>query len=139
MLKLIASIVAGVFVSFSLVLASDAVSHAMASAAAGTPPDPGDRAALEGYVHSLPPFVLASMLLGWTVATLVGSWIAGRFGGRGPWPGWVVAGAFLLATASNFLMIPHPVWMIAAGVALICGAGWLGARLGAGSVRAASA
>lgn len=83
------------------------------------------------YVASHPPGVLAALLVGWAVAAFAGSAIAARFAERGQWPGWVVTGLFFLATTSNFLMVPHPTWMVAAGILMILAAGWLGAMIGA--------
>lgn len=67
---------------------------------------------------------------------VVASWAAGMFGGglvglfisgRKSWPMTVIVGLLFLVTCSNFLVIPHPVWMIASafGVAILA---WLGAK-----------
>jgi len=134
MLRLVLAIVGGVVVAFVLVFATELLFHAI-SPAAGTVPDPSDREAMRTYVSAQPLSAKLAVLAGWTLAAFAGSAVAARFGGRGRWPGWVVAGLFLAATASNFLMFPHPTWMVAAAVALIVAAGWLGARLFARTTR----
>jgi len=73
---------------------------------------------------------LAAIIAGWAIATFVGSAVATRFAGQGERPGWIVAGLFLLATAANFAMVPHPIWMVLSAVAVIVAAGWLGAKVG---------
>lgn len=131
MIRAILSIVAGVVAAFVIVMLGDMASHAVAASAAGAPPaDMSDRAAIEAYMAGLPATVFMVMLAGWTIAAFAAAFIAARLGRKGPWPGWVAAGVFLCATAANLLMIPHPVWMAVAGVALVVAGGWAGARLG---------
>lgn len=60
---------------------------------------------------------------------LRGAGAAVRIARAGAKPGWTVTLLFLVATAANFLMIPHPVWMIVAAVLAILAAGWLAVRL----------
>lgn len=129
MLKLVLSIVGGVAVAFSIVLATDALFHSVLASGAA-PSNMNDREAMRLYVASQPIGALATMLVGWTLAALAGSWVASRFAGHVQWPGWVVAGLFFLATAFNFFLVPHPVWMVVAGTVSILVAGWLGANIG---------
>ena len=81
------------------------------------------------YVSRQSPGTLIAIVAGWGLAAFAGSALAARLAGRGTWPGWTVTGLFLLATAANFLMIPHPGWMILLAVVLILVGGWLGTRL----------
>lgn len=129
MIRLILSIVGGLLVAFLLVFASDSLFHALVPSAAQVPSDPGDRAAMAAYVAAQPTGVLVGLALGWAAATFVGASIAARFALRGWWPGLVVGGLMLLATAANFAMIPHPTWMMALAIVAICAAAWFGARL----------
>lgn len=131
MLRAILSIVGGVIAAFVIVMLGDMLSQAVAASSAGAPPaDMTDRAAIEAYMAGLPVTVFVIMLAGWTLAAFAAGFLASRFGGRGAWPGWVAAGLFLCATAANLLLIPHPVWMTAAGIVLVIAAGWAGAHLG---------
>ena len=127
MLKLVLAIVGGIVAAFAIVFATDALFHALFASAA-PPPDPSAPDAMRDYIAGQPVSALIVILIGWAVAAFAGSAIAARFGGRGRWPGWLVAAIFLLATVANFLMVVHPTWMVAAGLVLIVIAGWLGAR-----------
>lgn len=136
MVRLLLSIVGALLIAFLLVLASDALFHSLVSSASALPRNPNDQEAMAAYVANQPTGVLAGLALGWGIAALIGSAIAARFGSRGEWPGWVVGVLFLLATASNFLLIPHPAWMITLAVVAIIVATLVGARLGARLSRA---
>lgn len=137
MAKLILAIVGSLVAAFAIVFATDTVFHMLT--AADPMPEAGDTEALRTYVARQPVGYLLAVLIGWAIAAFIGSAIAARFGGRGAWPGWVVASLFLLATIANFAMVPHPVWMVVVGIALILAAGWLGARTGAANRVAAPA
>jgi len=127
MLKLVLSIVMGAVIAIAITVATDALFHAMS--ATPVPADVADPAAMGAYLAALPATALIAIVFGWTLSAFAGSAFAARFGGRGRWPGWVVAGLFLLATAANFLMLPHPVWMVVLAVVAIVAAGWLGPRV----------
>lgn len=126
MLKVILGIVGGLLLAFAVVFATDALFHMLSPTAVR--PAAGDADAMRTYVARQPVGALAGILAGWTLGVFAGSALATRIAGRGEWPGWVVTGLFLLATAGNFLMIPHPLWMVAAAAVLILAGGWLGAR-----------
>lgn len=128
--RLILSIAGALAISFALVFATDALFHLMPSSAA-VPADTNDREAMRLYVASQPPGLLAAMVMGWAAAAFAGSAFAARFAGRGFWPGWLVGGLFFAATAANFAMVSHPVWMVTAGSIGILAASWLGSRVGA--------
>lgn len=126
MLKTVLGIVGGLLLAFAVVFASDALFHILSPAAAR--PAGGDADAMRTYVARQPAGALAGVLAGWALAVFAGSALAARLAERGEWPGWVVTALFLLATAGNFLLIPHPLWMVVSAVVLILAAGWLGAR-----------
>lgn len=134
MLRLVLSIVAGLAVAFAIVFAGDALFHSLST---GQAPAPTDKAAMQAYVAGQPVGALVVVLAGWALAALAGAALASRLGRRGQWPGGVVTGLFLLATASNFVMVTHPLWMVVAAMLSIAAAGWLGARVGARSARPA--
>lgn len=130
MLKLILSVVGGLVVAFALVAIADASFHAL-SATSARPADPSDADAMREYVAGQPVGILAALVAGWMVAAFSGAAIAARFGGRGEAAGWAVTFLFLLATAANFVLVEHPIWMVAAAIVGITAAGWLGSRTGA--------
>lgn len=130
MLKSVLSIIGGLVLAFALVFATDAFFHAFSSTAT-PPPNLNDKDAMRAYIEGQPFGVLAGLIAGWAVAVFAGASLASRFAHRGEWPGFIVTGLFLLATLANFLMAPHPRWMVMVGVTAILFAGWLGSRTGA--------
>jgi len=129
MTRLILAVLGGLILAFGLVFVTDALFHSL-SPSTSTMPDGSDREAMRAYVASQPASALAVILAGWAIAAFVGAAIAARFAGRGESPGWIVTALFLLATAANFAMVPHPTWMVLSAIVAIVAAGWLGARVG---------
>ncbi|TYT25255.1 hypothetical protein FZO89_02645 [Luteimonas viscosa] len=70
------------------------------------------------------------VLAGWTVAALAGGWVAARTSrrhrtGAALWVGALIVAGVLL----NAALLPHPAWMIVAGVLLPMPVAWFAARL----------
>lgn len=126
MLRLIGAIVGGLLLAFAIVFLTDTLFHLLSPGPAR--PDSNDAEAMRTYVSRLPVAGLFGILLGWALAVYAGAGLAARLALRGDWPGWAVTGLFLLATLGNFLMVPHPTWMILMAIALILVAGALGIR-----------
>lgn len=127
MAKLILAIVGGLVIAFALVFATDALFHALLPSA--TRPTSNDPQAMQAYVANQPVGALIAIAAGWALATFAGASFASRTADSGTWPGWTVTLLFLLATASNFLMVRHPAWMIVTAFVLILAAEWFGIRL----------
>jgi hypothetical protein len=136
MLRTVLCVIAGIAAAFAITFASDALFHALVPSAV-PPADTSDREAMRAYVVAQPAWVLTSLLVAWALAAFVGSAVAARLARGGELPGWIVTGLYLLATAANFIMVPHPVWMVVFGLVLIAAAGWAGSRAGAGARHAA--
>lgn len=85
------------------------------------PPPPGvdmaDPAAIARAVASLPTGLKASVSVAWFVGTFVGG-LAGLAIARWRAVPWIVAATVVLAAVANYVMIPHPLWMQVAGIAL---------------------
>jgi hypothetical protein len=128
------SVVAGLAVAFALVFVTDALFHAV-FATGQAPDEAGDAEAMRAYVAAQPVAGLAAIVVGWAIAAFAGAATASRLARRGPWPGYVVTGLFLMATGANFLMVAHPRAMVVGAIAAIALAGWLGTRTGRGSTR----
>lgn len=127
MFKKILAIVLGVVVAVGTTTLTDALFHSMVAA---TPmPRGGDAAAMRAWMAAQPPSAFAAVLAGWILSAFSGAAVAARAAGRIAWPGWVVTGLYSLAVLANFVMLPHPLAMVAAGALLVPAAGWLGARL----------
>lgn len=127
MLRSVLAVVGGLVLAFALVFATDALFHSLIATA--PKPDAGDAEAMRTYVARQPAEALIAIVAGWALAAFAGAALAVRLGRRGRGPGWVVTALFLIATASNFLLVPHPGWMIIAAFVLILAAGWLGSSL----------
>lgn len=68
------------------------------------------------------------VLLGWTLAALVGGWVAARVGRRAG-PALAVGALLVAGVLLNAALLPHPLWMTLLGVLLPLPAAWAGARL----------
>lgn len=115
-------IVAGVIVGGLVVFAVEAVGHSLFPPPAGT--DLSNPQALEKLIGMLPIGALVAVVVGWFLGSFAGSFTAKKIAGTTVAP-WAVAIVFIGLTAYNFAIIPHPMWMIAAGVLLPLLSAWL--------------
>lgn len=90
--------------------------------------DTSDVESIRAHAHEVPAGAIIVMAVGWGLATLVGAYVAGRFGTT-PIVVFVVIGVALVATIANLILIPHPVWTWPLGIGLIGAGGFLGLRL----------
>jgi hypothetical protein len=125
MVRIVVGSIVGVVVAIAIVMALETGSHTL------WPPPPGldltgsqDMKAL-GAAMPLP--ALIAVPVAWFLSVLVGGSIGNLIAGRSV-PGWIVAGVTLAACAYTLFSIPHPWWMIAAGVLLPPLGGWLAAK-----------
>jgi hypothetical protein len=128
MLRLIVSIMAGLAIAVLLIVATDTLFHTVSTTPA---PDPGNADAMRDYVARQPPALLGGIVLGWSLAAFSGAAVAARAAGRRQGAGWSVTLLVLLATAANFVLVEHPVWMAATAILAIPAAGALATRLAA--------
>lgn len=126
LMKTILAVVAGVIAGGAIVFATEAVGHSLFP-----PPldinlaNPED---VKRLMASLPAGAFAMVLLGWSLGCFVGALVAYSLS-RKRAAAWAVAAIFMLFTAMNFMMIPHPAWMIAAGLLIPLLSAWLALRL----------
>jgi hypothetical protein len=121
--------VAGAFSAFVVVAVVEAIGHAIYAPA--TLPDLSDPEAVAAFVRSMPLGAFLFVLAAYVAATIVGGAVAAAISRRRAMPlAAVVGGLILLASALNFVAIPHPVWFIAATVVGVPLAAWLTGRLG---------
>ena len=123
MIRSIAGVVVGIVIAMALIGAFDVVNHSIYP-----PPESitaaakkGDYAAVREAVNAwLPTAPLGALVLhpiGWMVGTFVGALAAAWIARRAPLVHALIVGAFpLLGTIVNLLMIPHPAWIVAAGI-----------------------
>src|SRR5687768_768961 len=102
-----AAAVVGVVCAVAVIAAIELVSHAIYAPA--NPPDMNDPAAMAAFIQSMPLgaflFVLGAYLAGTLSGGLVAALIARRHATR---LAWIIGGVILVASAVNFLVLPHP-------------------------------
>lgn len=131
--RTIAGTVAGVIAGGAVVFATEAVGQSLFPPPADINlADPED---VKRLMASLPAAAFAFVLAGWFLGSLVGAFVARKFA-HSDAAAWAVAVLFILFTAMTFVMIPHPPWMIAAGILIPLVSAWLAIRLSAPERRA---
>lgn len=124
-IRLIVAVIVGVVAGGLMVFLVESIGHMIYPPPADLNlADPASRATM---IERLAPGALAMVVIGWFLGSLAGALIANRIA-RQARAGWIVALLFIALTAFNFTVIPHPAWMIAAGIALPLLAAWIAAR-----------
>ena len=121
-----AGAVLGIIVGGAVVFAVETIGHSMYPPPDGI--DLSDPQAVKSLIASLPVAALVMVLVGWLVGSFAGAWVARRVG-QSDLAAWIVAAAFIAFTAVNFVMIPHPLWMMAIGVLIPLATAWLVTRM----------
>lgn len=110
----LAAVVVGGAVAVGTVMGAEYVGHQLYP-----PPDTTDPAAVARYVESAPIGSLFMVLFAWGGGALIGAIAATLVIGRSMiWPGVLVGSIITAAVVMNLYMIPHPQWMMFAGLAL---------------------
>lgn len=105
------------------------------------PPPPGidlaNEADLARLVESATTGKKLWVLFGWTVAAFLGGWVAARISRAHRIAAALAVGVLIVAgVLLNAAMLPHPLWMTVAGVALPVPVAWLAGRLAAAAASA---
>lgn len=123
-------LLAGMMVAVAVIATIEAIGHKIwpLPATTGNSKDP---AVIATLLAQAPLGALASVVLAWWAGAAGGAWIGFRFAGQphARAVGLGVAGVIWLATAANLLLIPHPVWMMVAGLGGVPLCAWLVVRL----------
>jgi hypothetical protein len=69
------------------------------------------------------------VVVGWALAAFVGAWVAARIARHRRAAALVIGLLVLAGVIANIAMIPHPLWMTVAGLALPLPLAWLAARI----------
>ncbi len=77
------------------------------------------------YLASLPAWALLQLMAGWVIATFAGIVVACAIGNAKPHIFAVVIGGLIfLATVSNLIIIPHPMWFNVVSLVAILASAW---------------
>ncbi len=129
MLRRILAITAGIVVFIVVVMVMDGISHQLHPLPDGM--DPQDQAAMAEHIASAPFGAMFVVMLGWILGTLGGAFTAAKISVTHKRLAAGIVGALAFAgTTMNVVMLPHPWWMIAGGLAGIAIAAHLGWKLG---------
>jgi hypothetical protein len=125
-MRIVMGVVAGVVVAFLCIFAVEWIGHSLYPPPAGLDiHNPADQARL---MEAMPAAAKAMVLVAWFVGALAGAWVANRIAGRSL-AGWILALLVIAGGIATMVMIPHPVWMWAGGIALPLLAGWIADRM----------
>lgn len=123
MLRDVIGAIVGIAVAVLTVMLFNWISHTVYPVPADL--DVTSTAALADHMASVPPGALILIVAGYFVATFDGTFIAGWIGRSKPFIFALVVGVLMLvATISNLIMIPHPMWFNIAAIASIILAAW---------------
>jgi hypothetical protein len=125
-MKLVIGIVVGAVVAIACVWAIEAISHLIYPIPPGT--DFDDPAVLAAYFETVPLGAKLWIVAAWFVGALAGAWVANAIARRAL-AGWIVTLLVIAGGVATMMMITHPAWMWAGGIALPLVAAWLAQRL----------
>ncbi len=126
MLKTVLAVVAGVIAGGAIVFVTEAIGHSLFPPPADL--DLSNPADVDRLMASLPAGAFAMVLLGWFLGSFAGAYVAHAIAKKRA-AAWAVAAIFILFTTMNFFMIPHPLWMIVAGILIPPISAWLVLRM----------
>ena len=127
-MRIVMGAVAGIVVAFLCVFAVEFVAHGLYPPPAGI--DASDPAGQARLMAAMPAAAKAMVLAAWFLGALAGAWTANRIAGRSL-AGWIVALLVIAAGIATMVMIPHPAWMWAGGIALPLLGAWIADRMSA--------
>lgn len=88
-----------------------------------------DAEAMKTFMAGVPLGMKLGLAAVYAAATFFGGIVAASVA-KGRWAGWVVTTIMLMLTTANFVMLPHPIWLVALCLVGIAGAGWFATRHG---------
>jgi hypothetical protein len=127
-LRTILAILAGLLVALATIVALEYLGMSLFPLPAGVTLE--DEADLARLVAEAPTGKLLWVALGWALAALLGGWTAARLShDHRRIAALCVGGLMVVGVAATVAAIPHPGWMVAAGLLLPLPLAWLAARL----------
>jgi hypothetical protein len=126
--RAVLGILAGVALAFLLVAFAEEAGHKIYPVP--TDIDWSDNAQVQRFTDSLPVGALLLLLASWVGATFIGAAIGSSIARpRAILISTIVGGLMLAATIFNFLLTPHPWWLVISTIAGIAAATWLAVKL----------
>lgn len=114
--------IAGILVGVLIVAVVESIGHMIYPPPEGV--DLKDPEQLAAIIDTIPFGAKLMVLLAWGLGTFGGGVTGVFLSGRKVWPAGVVALAMLFAAGATLVMIPHPIWMIAATL-VVTAVAWL--------------
>lgn len=128
MLRSIVAVLAGILVMGITVAAVQWLGHSIYPPPPGI--DPGDHDAMVALISQMPKMALGMVLVAYAFGTFLGAFTASTISRAHKRGVAIVLGVVMLAlVALNFSVIPHPAWMVVAGLAIPLPFALLGWRL----------
>jgi hypothetical protein len=126
MLKGILGVVGGLVASMAVIVIFQKVGQLIYPMPAGL--DMQDKEAMGAWIQSLPIGAFLMLLAGYAAGSFAGGAVAVLITGKLR-PALVVGGLLTLSGLANLVMIPHPLWVAVASLAIYVPLAWLGGRV----------
>jgi len=128
MIRMIAAVLLGLVVALATILLVEYLGMSLFPLPPGISLD--DEQDLARLVEAAPLGKKLWVLMGWSLASLLGAFVAAKVAGRRRVGAALCVGGLIVAgVAFNAALLPHPAWMTVAGVLLPLPLAWLAARL----------
>lgn len=125
--RTILGILAGLVVAWVTMSLSEFLSVVLHRPPAGA--DLRDPQVLAAHIAAAPMSAMLVVVAGWTLGAFLGAWIAARIARHRLAAGLIVGALVVVGVIANSMLIPHPMWMTMAGLALPIPAAWLATRI----------
>lgn len=113
--RTILAVILGVVVAGLIVAGIETIGHTLNPPPAGT--DLTQPGALDTLIASLPVTALVIVVFAWALGSIGGGFAAAKISRQHKFGAALAVGiVMVLLVASNFFVIPHPLWMMAVGV-----------------------
>jgi hypothetical protein len=127
MLRLILGVIIGLVSGYFVIFAVQQVGHQIWPVS--VPLDPGDKAAAAAFMADMPFGALLTVVAAWSLGAYTASMAGLLVAHRRRIAGVIPAALIFAATVVVLFLLPHPLWMVIAGLGGIVAAAWVSDRL----------
>lgn len=128
--RTILGMLVGVLVMFLVIMGVEAVGHLIYPPPAGLDPmNPQHAAAFATFVAAMPLAAKAMLVLAWTLGAFVGGLVAAKIARHQRAAALLVALVVITGVVGMAVAVPHPSWLVAAGLLLPIPAALLASQL----------